>query len=397
MEHQAAGIRVGTRGGRRKARAFVEDLLARADVAIDGRRASDIRVHDPRLYSRVLAQGSLGAGEAYMDGWWDCDRLDRFFHRVLSAHLDESLRTPRMVWQALLARLINLQAGGRAWEIGRRHYDIGDDLYRRMLDTRLIYSCGYWEHAGNLDEAQEHKLELVFRKLGLESGMRVLDVGCGWGGAARLAAERYGVSVVGVTVSRHQAEYARKLCEGLPVEIRLEDYRALPRRYPKSFDRAWSIGMFEHVGFRNYRRYFEVLSQCLRPDGLFLLHTIGAERPSTRTDPWIERYIFPNSHLPGASQIMAAGESLFVMEDWQNFGVDYDRTLMCWHENISRRWNEIADRYDERFRRMWRYYLLSSAGGFRARRNQLWQIVLAPGGLPAGYSRSERETLGATP
>ena len=251
-----------------------------------------------------------------------------------------------------------------------------------MLGRRLVYSCGYWSVARDLDAAQEAKLDLVCRKLGLVPGMRVLDIGCGWGEALRFAAERHGVHGVGVTVSVEQAEYARRLCAGLPVEIRVQDYRELDER----FDRSYSIGMFEHVGRKNYRNYFEVVRRCLVDDGLSLLHTIGGNVSTNHTDPWIEKYIFANSMIPSAAQIAAASEADFVIEDWHGFGPDYDRTLMAWRANIESAWERLPARYDERFRRMWRYYLAASAAAFRARRDQVWQIVFSPRGVPGGLA-----------
>ncbi|HEX2668211.1 MAG TPA: cyclopropane fatty acyl phospholipid synthase, partial [Gammaproteobacteria bacterium] len=282
---------------------------------------------------------------------------------------------------ALRARLFNQQSRSRAFEVGRRHYDLDTELYRRMLGRRLVYSCGYWAEARDLDAAQEAKLELVFRKLGLEPGMRVLDIGCGWGEALRLAAERYGITGVGVTVSQEQAVYARALCRGLPLEFRLMDYRELDER----FDRVFSIGMFEHVGYKNYRTYMEVARRCLADDGLFLLHSIGSNLSVHDTDPWIAKYIFPNGMLPSIRQIGEATEGLFVMEDWHNFGVHYDRTLLAWRENFLRSWGILQDRFDESFRRMWLFYLSSCAASFRARKNQLWQVVLSPHGVAGGY------------
>lgn len=357
------------------------DLLAPADVALGGNRPWDIVVHDPRMFARVLAQGSLGAGESYMDGWWDCEQLDEMLARVLASDLDRRLHAAGAVKLALRTVLRNPQSLRRAFIVGRAHYDIGDDLFERMLDPRMIYSCGYWQRAEHLAAAQEAKLDLVCRKLGLARGMRVLDIGCGWGGAAQFAAERYGVEVTGITISKHQAAAAAERCKGLPVEIRLEDYRRLTGRY----DRIWSLGMFEHVGVRNYRAYLAEVRKLLAPDGLFLLHTIGSNHSVRSTDPWIEKYIFPNSMLPSMAQIARAAEGLWVVEDWHGFGPYYDRTLLAWHRNFEARWAQIAARYGERFRRMWRFWLLSSAASFRARRNQLWQFVLSPRGVPGGY------------
>jgi cyclopropane-fatty-acyl-phospholipid synthase len=330
---------------------------------------------------RVLRGGSLAVGESYMDGWWDCERLDEMLSRVLSSQLDGRLPASRGAWQVIRDLLLNPQGPARAFVVGRRHYDIGDDLYERMLDPRMIYSCAYWRSAATLAEAQEHKLDLVCRKLGLEPDMRVLDIGCGWGGAARFAAERYGVAVTGITVSGNQAATARERCRGLPVEVRLEDYRALTGRY----DRIWSLGMFEHVGVRNYRAYLRKVRELLAPDGLFLLHTIGSNVSVRATDPWVEKYIFPNSMLPSMAQIARASEGLWVVEDWHGFGVDYDRTLMSWSANFDAHWHEIAPRYGERFRRMWHYWLMSSAAAFRSRSAQLWQVVLSPRGVAGGY------------
>jgi cyclopropane-fatty-acyl-phospholipid synthase len=376
----------GAKGPGAPLRRRVAELLAPADVAIDGDRPWDLQVHDPRFHARVLAQGSLGLGEAYMDGWWDVRSLDGLLCRLMQARVDERVPGIGAVVDALRARLLNLQSGRRSFEVGERHYDLGNDLYAAMLGKRMVYSCGYWREATGLDAAQEAKLDLACRKLGLEPGMRLLDIGCGWGEMLRFAARRYGVEGVGVTISREQAAFARERCDGLPVEIRLQDYRGLD----EPFDRIVSIGMFEHVGVRNYRAYFEVARRCLRDDsdtggGLFLLHTIGGPRSRRRTDPWIARYIFPNSMLPSAAQLACALEGRFVVEDWHNFGADYDLTLQAWRDNIEAAWERLPARYDERFRRMWRFYLAGAMASFRVRRNQLWQLVLSPRGVPGGY------------
>ena len=364
-----------------RSRQRIEALLDEADVRIGGSRDWDLQVHDERLYARLLAQGSLGLGESYMDGWWDAGSLDGFLARLMQAHLERRVHGLAEIGDALLARLSNRQSRRRSREVGRRHYDLGNDLYAAMLGRRLVYSCGYWRQAADLDAAQEAKLGLVCRKLELRPGMRVLDIGWGWGEALKYAAERHGVSGVGVTISSEQAEYARRLCAGLPVEIRLQDYRDLH----EPFDAAFSIGMFEHVGVRNYRAYFEVVRRCLPDQALFLLHTIGSNVSTDHTDPWIARYIFPNSMLPSAAQIAAASEGRFVVEDWHNFGTDYDRTLQAWRANVEAAWDRLDARYDERFRRMWRFYLAGSMASFRTRRVQLWQLVMSPRGVPGGY------------
>lgn len=369
----------------------VQRLLNQADIRINGNRPWDIRVENDHFYRALLCQGSLGLGESYMAGWWDSPCLDQFFFRVLRAGLDRQVRSRSWLYDSLKARLCNLQKPSRAFTIGRHHYDIGNDLYKHMLDRQMVYSCAYWEDAETLDQAQEAKLHLVCHKLGLEPGMRLLDIGCGWGGTARFAAEHYGVEVVGVTVSAQQVSYGRQICRGLPVDIRLQDYRDLDER----FDRIVSIGMFEHVGFKNYATYMKVAKRCLKDDGLFLLHTIGGNRSQTRTDPWIARYIFPNSMLPSARQIGSALEGHFVIEDWHNFGPDYDRTLLHWFANFHDAWDTLKERYDDHFYRMWKYYLLASAGAFRARSTQLWQLLLSPLGLLGGH-RPARHRLTAS-
>lgn len=360
----------------------LRQMLAPAQVMLGGDNPWDIQVRDPVFARRVLAQGSLGVGESYMDGQWDCERLDEMMFRVFRARVDQHLPGLRLLWASLLAKLFNPQTPTRSFKVGQMHYDIGDDLYQRMLDPRMIYSCGYWRSTQTLAAAQEAKLDLVCRKLGLQPGMRVLDIGCGWGGAAQFAAQRYGVQVTGVTISRNQAAAARERCQGLSVEIHLCDYRSLQGH----FDRIYSLGMFEHVGVRNYATYFQTARRLLADDGLLLLHTIGQNTSQHANDPWIERYIFPNSVIPSMAQIARALEGAFVVEDWHGFGPDYDRTLLAWHERFNAGWQDIAAHYGERFQRMWNFWLLASAAYFRARRDQLWQLVLSPEGVPGGYA-----------
>ena len=356
-------------------------MLTRADIRFDGDRPWDVQVRNDSLFDRVLAYGNLGAGEAYMDGWWDCESLDGMVYRIWQSDLPAYMRQLRG-WPALLADvLINRQRGRRAFKVGRRHYNLGNALYECMLDKRMIYSCGYWKDATNLDEAQEAKLDLIARKLQLEPGMTVLDIGCGWGGSLAYLQQRYGISGVGITVSEEQVRLAREKYSCADLRFELQDYRS----FTEKFDRILSVGMFEHVGVKNYPRYFKTVRNCLRDDGLFLLHTIGYKKSVSRIDPWIEHYIFPNSTLPSAKQITSASERFLMLEDWHSFGADYDRTLLAWHANFCRAWEQLKPDYDERFFRMWRYYLLSSAGTFRARINQLWQVVFSRDGLKGGY------------
>ena len=367
---------------RNAAKAAVHRILAAANITPNGSRLWDIRVHNEKFYARVLREGSLGVGESYMDGWWDAERLDEFFAHVRGAELERRVRIPWHVAARYVAhRLINPQRRSRAFHIGEHHYDIGNDVYQAMLDKRLTYTCGYWKNASSLDEAQEAKLDLVCRKLGLRKGQNVLDIGCGWGSFLKFAAERYDVHGVGVTVSKEQVELGRTLTAGLPVEIQLKDYRSVGGTY----DHIVSLGMFEHVGPKNYEEFMKIVATHLKPGGLFLLHTIGQNASNYPTDPWFEKYIFPNSMLPSAEQIGNATAQFFVMEDWQNFSAYYDPTLMAWFANFDRNWRRLEPKYGPRFYRMWKYYLLSSAGAFRARKLQLWQTVFSKSGVPSGY------------
>jgi cyclopropane-fatty-acyl-phospholipid synthase len=365
----------------------IAQLLAEADIEVDGERPWDMRIHTPQTADRILARGSLGLGESYMEGWWDCDQVDEFIARVLLARLDEKVGTTALRVQALRARLFNLQSLRRTWQVGEIHYDLGNDFFEAMLDPSMAYTCGYWATANTLEDAQAAKLDLICRKLELRPGMRLLDIGCGWGSLMKFAAEHYCVECVGLTISREQAEFGQGRCNDLPVAFRLQDYRQFNRGGSERFDRIASVGMFEHVGAKNHSAFFEMARRSLTDDGLFLLHTIGKNVRRTPTDPWIDRYIFPNGDLPSLGQVCDASEDCFVVEDVHSFGADYDRTLMAWHARFEAAWPRFAERYGEHFYRMWRYYLLACAGTFRARSNQLWQFVLSPRGVTGGYRR----------
>lgn len=350
-------------------------LLGQAGIELNGTRDWDITVHNPGFFARVLRQGSMGLGESYMDGWWDCARLDLFFQRIFAAGLDRlAARNWRAVGLTLLSRFSNRQTMPKSTAVARRHYDVGNDLFEVMLGKTMLYTTGRWEGAANLEEAQTAKLEFICHKLKLAPGMRVLDIGCGWGGFARFAAQHYGVRVDGITLSREQAALGQALCSGLPVNLRIEDYRRVQERY----DRIVSLGMYEHVGYKNYRRFFSTARRCLAPDGLFYLSSIGSNRSVHATDPWIERYIFPNSHLPSIQQIGTAIEGLFIPLEWHNWAGDYDRTLMAWQANFAAQWSRWLNQYGERFCRMWSFYLLSCAAAFRAKHLQVWQMILDP-------------------
>jgi len=366
-----------------RGRQLVQQLLSPAGVELNGPRPFDLRILNDAFYDEALPRGTDGVLEAYVDGWWESDRLDELTAKLLARGLNLPAASAFSLWLSnLSARIFNRQSRRRSLHI-RRHYDLGNDLFEAMLDRRLVYSCAYWKDATNLDDAQEAKLELVARKVGLKPGMRVLDIGCGWGSFAKYAAQAHGVSVVGITISNKQYELGRTLCAGLPVHLRCGDYRELD---DGTFDAVVSLGMFEHVGYKNYRTFMKLVRQRLTPSGLFCLQTIGRNTTGFSVTPWINRNIFPNGMLPAARQIAAAAEGLFVIEDWHSFGPDYDKTLMAWFANFQANWPKLRDKYGDRFYRMWKCYLLTCAGAFRARDNQLWQIVFSPSGVKGGYT-----------
>jgi cyclopropane-fatty-acyl-phospholipid synthase len=366
------------------AKQMIAELLSEAGITINGQNSWDIQVHDERFYQRVVKDTILGFGESYMDGWWDCDALDECVTRIIGASLEKKLKKNwKMLWYVARNCIFNRQKQSYVSQVAEQHYDLGNDLYRAMLDARLCYTCGYWNHANTLNQAQEAKLELVCRKINLSSGMTVLELGCGWGSFAKYAAERYGVHVVGVNISTEQVRLARELCVGLPVEIRQEDYRKVEGTY----DAVISIGILEHVGYKNYRTYMKVVNRCLKDDGIAFIHTIGGNVSSIFTNRWTDTYIFPDGMVPSIAQIGAAMERLFVMEDWHNFGPDYDKTLMAWYHNFEQTWPQLKDQYGDRFYRMWRFYLLMSAGAFRSRHLQLWQLVMTKPGCKQPHCR----------
>ncbi len=348
------------------------EMFSRAGITIDGPNPWDIQVEDERLYARLLRDHSLGLGEAYMEGFWRCNRVDEFIYRLLKADLHKEIsRSIRFFLPYLTALLYNPQSRHRARQVAEQHYDLGNDLFMSFLDPYNQYSCAYFNDTEDLAQAQLKKMEMICKKMDLQSCDHVLDIGCGWGGLAKYAAERYGCTVTGVNISREQVRYGKELCKNLPVHILECEFRDIRG----TFDKIVSVGMFEHVGRKNYRTFMEVVNRCLEDDGIFLLQTIGCNKSRIHCEPWIDKYIFPNGMLPSIAQIGKAAEAIFVMEDWHNLGPHYEKTLMAWYDNFQNNWSALNNQYDERFRRMWEYYLLSCAGAFRARKMQLWQLV----------------------
>ncbi len=381
-------------GGLRKQ---FEQLLAPLDIHIDGDRPWDIRVNDVRFYERVIRDGFIGAGEGYMAGEWDCEDIPELIARVrraaLEARLSVDLRLRARLASAAgyrrLRALVDRDAPAR--RLAATQYDLGNDFFASFLDSRMVYSCAYWRKAQTLEEAQVAKLDLICRKLRLEPGMRLLDIGGGWGGLAIYAAQHFGVHVTNITISNEQARFAEERRRELSKDVRnriinrLEDYRDVA---DGPYDRVVSVGMFEHVRHDNYRQFMEAVHRNLTDGGLFLLHTIGMDAGKRMSYDWTAKYIFPESEIPIAADVTAAYADLFAMEDWHNFGADYEKTLLEWFRRFEAHWpaQPLARAPQaDRFYRMWKLYLLGSAGSFRGRTLQLWQIVLSKGGVADGY------------
>ncbi len=355
----------------------VREILKQIGINIGGANPWDIHVKDDRTYPRALRDKNLGLGESYMEGWWDCPRVDEFIYRVLIGGIDGQIRGGwKLTIPYLKALLFNRQSRRLSGEVAKKHYNLDNNLFISFLDSYNQYSCAFFDGVNDLNQAQLKKLDLICRKLELKAEDHLLDIGFGWGGLAKYAAQKYGCKVTGINIAIEQIRYAKEFCRGLPVKILERDYRDLDGTY----DKIVSVGMFEHVGVKNYREFMRTAHRCLKHDGIFLLHTIGSNESKIKADAWITKYIFPNGMLPSIAQISKAAEGLFVIEDLHNLGPHYDKTLLAWNHNFQNAWPKLKDRFDERFKRMWEYYLLSCAGAFRARDIQLWQIVLTKHG-----------------
>jgi len=378
------------------ARRIITGVLEQADIRVGGDRPWDLRIHHDRFFPRAM-RGTLGVGESYMDGDWDAGSLIEFFRKTMDAGLQmHPLLRINRVAKEVHARFRNLQTRRRSRAVAEEHYDLDHRMYAQFLGPWNQYTCCFFDGTDDLEEAELCKLEMICDKLEIESGDRVLDIGCGWGGFAKYAASTRGCSVVGISLSDEQIEYARDYTEGLPVEIHRMDYRDLPESPLGTFDKVLICGMIEHVGYRNYRQLMKVVHTVLAQDGLFLLHTIGNRHNTAVVEPWIEKYIFRNSMAPSMQQLTRAAADLFVIEDWENYGHYYVPTLQAWHDNFNRNWDRIRALdgprpFDERFRRMWNFYLMSSRAAFEVEDLHLWHLVMTRYGSGRGvYDRVKR-------
>ncbi len=367
----------------------VRDTLAGAGIHVDGTRSFDMQVNDRRAFRHILLGRSLGLGEAYMDGWWDCHDLVQFFVRLFETYPGIRFGGVRGAILRAAMGVANLQSVPLARRVAERHYDLGNDFYEAMLGPTMAYTCAYWRGQTTLDGAQANKFWLICRKLGLGLGeeTRILDLGCGWGGFAQFAAKHCGADVTAVNISKEQLAYARERSQGLPIDYVDSDWRYVDtlRDTRGPFDHAVSVGMLEHVGPRNFPAFFAAVKSVLKPGGIFLLHSIIGRG---LVDPWMEKYIFPGGVAPSVEQVLSAARGHFAVEDVHNFAPDYARTLRAWRSNFARAWPrfERTGIYDARFYRMWEYYLSVCEAAFTARqRTQLYQFVLSTGRKPGTY------------
>ncbi len=340
----------------------------------DGRGISAAAtIHDPGTIRRLVRAPELGLGEAYMDRQLTIAQNDlEGFLTLLGRNVMRYGRGRLSVAARGPARLMRHLAQFNPAPVARRnvshHYDLSNDFYRLMLDEDMQYSCAYFaEDSMSLEQAQAAKKRLVARKLLLEPGMRVLDIGCGWGGMALTLARDFGARVTGITLSERQLEVARARAReaGLEgqVEFRLQDYRKID----ETFERIVSVGMLEHVGVPHMRTYFNRVRDLLTPDGVALIHTIGRTTPPSSTSPWLRKYIFPGGYIPAVSEVIPAIEraGLYLADLEVLHGSHYARTLAAWRARFEAHREAIRARFDERFLRMWRYYLVLSETGFR--------------------------------
>jgi cyclopropane-fatty-acyl-phospholipid synthase len=383
---------------RRRTASLYERLVAsvflEADVRLDGGRAWDFDVRDDRFYHTVLLKGSLGLGESYVDGWWTCRDLEELIYRLLRSGVERHNRyRPSTLWLAGLARLTNRQTRRRGMKVAEEHYNLGDRVFS-FLGHYKNYSCGYFEGTDDLDVAQRLKLELLCRKLNLQPGERLLDVGGGWGEFARYAAKHYGVEVVSINIADDQIRFAREYCAGHPVKIVKCDYRDATGTY----DKIAAIAMLPHVGPRNYREFMQVMHDRLTPNGTLLIECTGGNQSRAYCEPWTNKCIFSGGTIPSLKQLGEAMERLFVLEDLHNFAPSYVHTLRGWHANFQKAWPEMASGASESFRRTFEYFFLSCAAAFRARDLQYWHLVLTKPGTPQPACRltSVREPRAVT-
>ncbi len=366
---------------------WVRSRLEPAGIRFNESGELNIQVNNAQFYRRAALLGSLGFGESYADGQWECDHLDKVIARILLYSVNRSGLAH--IGIQLRSMLFNRQSVLRSKRVARQHYDVDTTIFELMLDPYLQYTCGYFANTDNLDQAQIDKMAMIIQKLCLKPGDSLLDIGCGWGGFARFAAENFGIKVSGLSISQSQLAYARTLCKGFDCEFKYGDYRHLHEIYPQKFNAISIIGVTEHIGYKNFKNLYKVMRSRLQEGGLALQHSITRMKSTVHVEPFIDRYIFPGGMVPSVEQLAHSMAGEFVLEDVHNFGADYDQTLMAWDQNmkLAQAKIEAMPGFGQRFYRIWSYYLQSCAALFRVRQAQVMQYVLSPQGVPGGYRR----------
>jgi cyclopropane-fatty-acyl-phospholipid synthase len=359
-------------------------LLAAADVQINGTRPWDMQVHNESTYARILKDGDLGAGESYMEGWWDCQQLGVMIEKVLRADVMSKVQLSLVdKAKAVWSMLTGSKSTGSSKEQLCYHYDIGNDLYKAMLDPYMQYTCGFWRNgATTLEQAQLDKLDMICKKVNARQGCKWLDLGCGFSGLMKYATEKYSTVCTGYNLSTDQMGYGRDvLCAGLPITFVEGDFcKTLASVKDGKFDVVTNVGSIEHCGVNRYREFMQNAYNCIADDGVFLTQSILSGSKDTQYSflAFLNKYIFPGGVSPTLTQLSQAMEGLFVIEDVHNFGEDYAKTLAAWHANLTQAWASLSannPKYTTKFKRMFDFYLLCCAGTFRARGLNLLQIV----------------------
>ena len=358
----------------------VTHLFERAGLQIGGSKANNVVVHDDRFFKEVLLKGSIGLGDSYVEGTWDASSVDDVVFALIKSGVYNSILSQIYDTVGSVARRIqNLQDRIGSYQVIDEHYDLDYNLFLAFLDRYNQYTCGYFERTDDLDQAQENKLELICNKLNLREGDKVLDIGGGWGGLALYMTERFDVDVSIITLSRQQANHARKMCEGRKVKVHVCDYRDIPLLFSSSsFDKVAAVGILEHIGHKNYRQFMKVVNHALIPEGRCLFQTLYSPANRILSNPWVRKHIFPNHELPPQNTIKSAASKYFQPADkvaFQDLTPHYVKTLLAWNERLNKAIDDKKINLEPKEHRKWNFYFLSCAGALRAEHMRVGQFV----------------------
>lgn len=338
----------------------------------------DIIVNNNNFYTKLLKHGEIGLGESYVDKDWDSNNLEETLYNLIinQKKIENAIikNSPNLIIKKLLDIPSDIFSTDNTKNDIKFHYDIGNKLYENMLGKSMLYSCAYFYKQGlSLDEAQYAKLDLIAKKLNLKEGMRVLDIGCGFGTAAIYLSKKFNVNILGISLSKEQINYFNSIYTGTQVQVIYKDYRELTREHNNSYDCIYSIGMFEHIGINNHIDYYNKCFKLLKTNGTMLIHTIVSNKRLYSHNSWITKYIFPGAELPHISDFTKKYTDNWLLQDLQCIGKSYSKTLLAWKKNIND--SSVFNNYDDKFKRTWNYYLLLCSAAFRAREITVFQLV----------------------